>query len=76
MFTRQREQQFTWLIQIIKWDERNTKTKICTKESHNKIINCKIVLDKLQVRRSYTEIWLGKGSRGVKKKNRLSDTNK
>lgn len=30
------------LIQIIKWDERNPKTKIHTKENRTKIINYKI----------------------------------
>lgn len=29
-------------MQIIKWDKRNPTTKICIKENHTKIINCKI----------------------------------
>ena len=40
-------------MQVLKCGERNTKTKICIKENHTKIINCKINdLIKLQVRKN------------------------
>ena len=43
-------------MQVLKCGERNTKTKICIKENHTKIINCKINdLIKLQVRKNGRE---------------------